>query len=101
LTLHFNEHGRECLQWTPRALTTIAALSLAGGRPPPDMPQVVAAAMGLAMIAWSGRSERGLMASREATFAALRDAFDALIRDPRRATGGAGVTRVGVSPEGS
>ena len=85
----------------PGALMLVAALSLAGGRPPPDMPQVVAAAMGLAMIAWSGRSERGLMASREANFTALRDAFDALIRDPRRTTGGAGVTRVGVSPEGS
>lgn len=85
----------------PGALLLVAALSLAGGRPSPDMPQVVAAALGLAMIAWSGRIERGLIASRDATFAALRDAFDALIRDPRRASGGAGVTRVGVSPEGS
>lgn len=70
----------------PGALMLVAALSLAGGRPPPDVPAVVAAALGLAMIAWTGRSERTLMASRDANFAALLYAFDALIRDPRRPT---------------
>lgn len=67
------------------ALMFFAALALVGARSPVDPPPLLAAAFGLVVIAWSGVKERGILASRDATFAALAGGLDALIRNPLRA----------------
>lgn len=83
----------------PGMLLLVAALSFATAVPPPAVAPAVAAALALALLAWAGRIERGLLASREASFGALRGSLDALVRDPKRALVAAPPTRVRVAFE--
>lgn len=63
-------------------LATALALTLSRG--PSEPGPAVAAFVASATLAWAGVQELRLLASRDATFAAMRDALDALIRNPAR-----------------
>ena len=81
------------------AASLATALALTLHRGPSEPGPAIAAAFGLTVLVWQGAQERRVLALRDAVFEALRDGFDALIRDPRRVPAVAAPTRVRVGFE--
>jgi len=69
----------------------VAAVALGRGTPA----LAIGAACALALLAWAAKVERGIVASSDAAFEALRGCFEALVRDPKRAHAAAPPARVG------